>query len=189
MIRAKEVLASGHWDRASETDTIELPHDGRGLRRVAMRANGDTVFMLDAGDEGVLREGDGTKREDGRCVRVVAAAEHLVEATAADAQTLSLLAYALGNAHIAVEFSGSTIRVAREPSIEQALTQMGASLTPVVAPFDPIGGGGHHHHDHGHGHHHHHEHGTDCGCGHDHGHDGHSHDHAHGHNHGHGQKG
>lgn len=190
MIRATEVLPSGQWDRAKEADTIELPHDGRYRRRIAMRGARDTVFLLDPADAGMLHDGDGLKLEDGRVVRVIAAIEPVAEITAGDPQQLARIAWHLGNLHVPAQMLSGRIRVARDAALEESVARLGATVSHLEAPFDPEGGAAAaetanahgHHHGHTHHHHHDHEHGENCGCGHE-----HAHDHGH-HHHGHAHK-
>jgi urease accessory protein len=178
MIRATSVLPSGRWDRAKEADKIELPHDGRHRRRVAMRGTGDTVFLLDLSEATLLRDGDGLQLEDGRVVRVVAAAEPIVEITG-EPHLLARLAWHLGNRHVPAQILADRIRIGRDHVLEEMVAKLGGKVVRIEAPFDPEAGAyaheehatrAHQHHDHDHGY--------------DHGHD-HSHRHKHGHDHGH----
>ncbi len=195
MIRATEVLAAGQWNQAAEADSIELPHDGRHRRRIAMRGTRDTVFLLDLAEAMMLRDGDGLKLEDGRVVRVISASEPIAEITASDPHHLSRIAWHLGNRHVPAQILSDRIRIGRDHVLEELMVKLGAKVSRIEAPFDPEGGAyaeetaqahGHHHHDHGHDHdghdHAHHEHSPECGCGHD-----HTHDHGH-HHHGHAHK-
>ncbi|MGE0339719.1 MAG: urease accessory protein UreE [Xanthobacteraceae bacterium] len=194
MIRATEVLPNGHWDRASETDTIELPHDGRHRRRIAMRGEKDTVFLLDLAEAAMLRDGDGLKLQDGRVVRVISAPEPVVEITARDPGDLARIAWHLGSRHVPAQMLAGRIRIGRDDALEELVVRLGAEVSRLDAPFDPEGGtyaeetahahGHHTHHHHDHSHHHDHDHGANCSCGHDHS-QGHEHDHAHGHGHDH----
>ena len=193
MIRATEVLPSGHWNRAGEADSIELPHDGRHRRRIAMRGAKDTVFLLDLAEATMLHDGDGLKLEDGRVVRVIAASEPIAEITAGDPHHLTRIAWHLGNRHVPAQILPDRIRIGRDHVLEELMVKLGAKVARIEAPFDPEGGAyaeetahahGHHHHGHDHAHHHDHEHGDNCGCGHDHSHD-HAHDRHHDHDHGH----
>ncbi len=194
MIRATEVLPSGHWDRASETDTIELPHDGRHRRRIAMRGEKDTVFLLDLAEAAMLRDGDGLKLQDGRVVRVISAAEPVMEIAARDPRDLARIAWHLGSRHVPAQMLADRIRIGRDDALEELVVRLGAEVSRLDAPFDPEGGpyaeetahahGHHTHHHHDHSHHHDHDHGANCSCGHDHSQD-HEHDHAHGHGHDH----
>ncbi|HXL68780.1 MAG TPA: urease accessory protein UreE [Xanthobacteraceae bacterium] len=168
MIRATSVLPAGKWDRAKEADRIELPHDGRHRRRVAMRGAGDTVFLLDLSDATLLRDGDGLELEDGRVVRVVAAAEPIVEITG-EPHLLARLAWHLGNRHVPAQILPDRIRIGRDHVLEEMVTKLGGRVARIEAPFDPEAGAyaheehgrqAHHHdHDHGHDHQHGHRHG------------------------------
>lgn len=192
MIRATEVLLSGQWNRAAEADSIELPHDGRHRRRIAMRGARDTVFLLDLAEAAMLHDGDGLKLQDGRVVRVIAANEPIVEIMTADSHHLARIAWHLGNRHVPAQILSDRIRIGRDHVLEELMVKLGAKVEHVEAPFDPEGGAyaeetahahGHHGQDHSRAlHNHDHDHGEACGCGHDHGH-AHDHHHDHGHHH------
>jgi urease accessory protein len=126
------------------------------------------------------------KLEDGRIVEVVAAPEPLAEIRGADPAALTRVAWHLGNRHLPTELTNRSLRIRRDPVIEDMARGLGATVIAIEAPFNPEGGAyvraaggedrdhGHDHphgddHDHGHDHHH------------DHGHDHHDHDHGHGH--------
>jgi urease accessory protein len=192
MIRATKVLTSGSWDRKKEADHIELPHDGRHRRRIAMRGAKDTVFLLDLADATMLRDGDGLELADGRVVRVVAASEPVVEIRA-EPHLLTRVAWHIGNRHVPAQILADRILIGRDHVLEEMIAKLGAKVARVDAPFEPEGGAyaeetarAHGHHTHHHHHSNDHEHGDNCGCGHDHGHD-HKHDHGHDHHH-HGHK-
>lgn len=187
MIHARTLLPAGTWDAAHAADRVVLPHDGRHRRRIAMRGEGDVVFLLDLPEAVRLKDGDGLQLDDGRTVAVFAAQEPVAEITARDAHHLARLAWHLGNRHVPAELLADRIRIARDPVLEEMARGLGAAVAVVEAAFEPEGGAyeaaeAHGHHDHAH---HAHEHGADCGCGHDHKHD---HAHGHGHNHGHEHK-
>jgi urease accessory protein len=150
MIRATEVLPAGQWDRKAEVDKIELAHDGRHRRRVTLRAAGDTVFLLDLLEAVNLRDGDGLKLDDGRVIRVVAAAEPLLEITGAP-HLLSRLAWHLGNRHVPAEVRTESLRIAPDHVLEAMLKNLGAGIAHIEAPFYPEAGA-YAHGDHGHGH-------------------------------------
>jgi urease accessory protein len=174
MIRATSVLPAGSWDRATEADKIELPHDGRHRRRVAMRAAGDTTFLLDLSEATLLRDGDGLQLEDGRVVRVVAAAEPILEITG-EAHLLARLAWHLGNRHVPAQIFPDRIRIGRDHVLEEMVAKLGGKVARIEAPFDPEAGAyayeeqrAHHQHDHDHDHDHDHGHGRKHGHGHGH---------------------
>ena len=171
------------------------------------------AFLLDLEDAVMLRAGDGLKLEDGRVVEVVAAPEPLAEIRAADAAALTRIAWHFGNRHLPTELLRTSLRIRRDPVIEEMAKGLGASVVAIEAPFNPEGGAyvrgpapahdhhDHDHHDHEHAHHHgdahhahtdhqsvgaeSHVHAPDCGHDHEHEHHEHHHDHDHGHDHGH----
>jgi urease accessory protein len=188
MQHAHTVLPSGAWSD-EPADTVVLDYDERYRRRVAMTGVRGLEFLLDLAEAVMLRAGDGLKLDDGRIVEVVAAPESLVEIRAADAAALTRIAWHLGNRHLPTELLRKSLRIRRDPVIEDMARGLGGSVVAIEAPFNPEGGAyvralaqAHDHHERGHhdrGHDHSHDH-----HGHDHSHDHHGHDHGH-HDHGH----
>ncbi|MCB4771764.1 urease accessory protein UreE [Ancylobacter sp. Lp-2] len=202
MIRARTLVPAGSWDVSTAADKVVLPHDGRHRRRIAMRGEGDVVFLLDLPEAVRLKDGDGIALEDGRLVAVVAAEEPVAEIVARDPHHLARLAWHLGNRHVPAQLLADRIRIARDGVLEEMARGLGATVDIVEASFEPEGGAyeaaeahghghaghdhgdhdhrdhdhGHHDHDHAHHGHEHHEHGEACGCGHDHGDHHHQHD-------------
>ena len=121
----------------------------------------------------LVRGGDVLVAEDGSMVRVVAAAQPVLEvrACAEHGTPFDLLraAYHLGNRHVSLELRPDHLRLEPDHVLADMLRQMHLIVAETQAPFEPEGGayaaGGH-------------------GHGHDHGHD-HDHDHGHGHDHAH----
>lgn len=190
-LRADKVIPAGHWS-GPPADTVVLDFDERYRRRVTMAGVGGLEFLLDLAEAALLRGGDGLRLEDGRIVEVLAEPEPLAEIRAADALTLSRIAWHLGNRHLPTELLPKALRIRRDPVIEAMAEGLGARIIALEAPFNPEGGAyvkaetcaephdhSHRHaHDHGasgeHGHHHDHTH--DHHHGDDHAH--HAHDHA-----------
>ena len=154
MKRAVDVKVAGQWDETSAVDTISLDAHDRRRRRVMLRAERGTKFLLDLPKSTALYDGDGLVLDDGAMVRIVGRPEPLVEIAAADAHQLARLAWHIGNRHIDVEIVGDRLRIRRDHVIEDMLSRLGAKLSPVEAPFNPEHGAyDHPGHDHSHGHH------------------------------------
>jgi urease accessory protein len=158
MIRASHVLSDGTWDRAREADRIALTHDARHRRRIAMKGEGGTEFLLDLAEAAYLRDGDGLALDDGRIVRVVAADEPVLEIEG-EAHLLARIAWHIGNRHVPAQILPDRLRIARDHVLEQMIGMLGARVERTTAPFDPEPGaysGEHGHtHRHAHGHHSH----------------------------------
>jgi len=186
MLKATEVVSSGHWPSAARKAVVTLAHHDRHRRRIRLTADDGTSFLLDLAEATVLRHGDGLKLENNAgYIEVQAAPEPLIEVRAPSAQLLARLAWHLGNRHLPAEIHADRILIRDDHVIVDMLKGLGAQVQAVNAPFDPEGGaygqhnhdpshpyglgsrygkggehaGGHSHdhgHDHGHGHHHHH---------------------------------
>jgi urease accessory protein len=211
MLRADTVIPAGGWS-GEPTDSVVLDFDERHRRRVAMTGVRGLGFLLDLPEAVALRAGDGLRLEDGRVVEVVAAPEALAEIRAADAAALTRIAWHFGNRHLPTELLRKSLRIRRDPVIEEMARGLGARVVAIEAPFNPEGGAyvrgpeaphGHdhdHEHDHDHGHHDHDHHHGDAHHRHGdhqsldaephvHGPDcGHDHEHDHHHADGHGHK-
>jgi len=181
MLHAHSVVPSGAWS-GEPADTVVLDYDERYRRRIAMTGVRGLDFLLDLPEAVMLRAGDGLKLEDDRIVEVVAAPEALVEIRAADAAALTRIAWHFGNRHLPTELMRKSLRIRRDPVIEDMARLLGGAVVAIEAPFNPEGGAyvraPVHGHDHDHDDHHGHGHDHDDGHSHARGHD-HDHDQAH----------
>ncbi len=166
MPRTARVLAAAeHGDRPI-ADTLILDYEQRsaGSFTAAGVKGGHYEVALAQGRR--PRTDDLLELDDGTLLEVVAAAEPLIEARAADLPALMRLAWHLGDRHVPVEILPNRIRLRRDAALEKLLASLGAKLSAIEAPFEPEGGAyaAHGHvHDHAHGHdhapgHRHHDH-------------------------------
>ena len=192
MLRAQSVLPAGGWSE-EPADSVVLDFDDRHRRRIQMTGVRGLAFLLDLPEAVALRAGDGLRLEDQRIVEVVAAPEPLAEIRAADPAALTRVAWHLGNRHLPTELLKKSLRIRRDPVIEEMVRGLGANVVAIEAPFNPEGGAylrgpaSHDHHDHAHAHgdaHHQHTDHQNIGakphvhgpyCGHDHAHEDHGH--------------
>ena len=183
MLRAIQIIhadaASGH---AAAFDVAVLAHDERHIRRRAIALSKGERVLVDLPEPVVLETGDLLALEDGRTAGIVAAEEELYDIRARDAVHLTQLAWHIGNRHLAAAISAERILILRDHVIKAMLEGLGATVTDIVAPFEPVRGAysgqGHDHgHAHDHGHHHGHDHSHGHEHDHHHDHDGHHHHH------------
>jgi urease accessory protein len=138
--------------RCSETthqEELSLPFELRQKSRLRtkLKSGEEAGLFLEHGS--ILRGGDCLRANDGRVVRVVAADEHLMEATCATPFELGRAAYHLGNRHVPVQIGEGWLRFQADEVLAQMLRGLKAAVTTVTAPFEPEAGayaGGHHHH-------------------------------------------
>ena len=115
-------------------------------QRTALASGEEAALFLDRGS--TLRGGDCLLSDDGRVVRVVAAAEALMEVKSGDAGVLARAAYHLGNRHCPVEIASGVLRFPADHVLAEMLLGMGLAVASISAPFEPEAGAyaaGHHH--------------------------------------------
>lgn len=112
-------------------------------RRITL-ANGEDV-LVDFEKPVHLEQGDRLVLEDGRTAQVVAAPEELMQVTARDPQHLVVLAWHIGNRHLAAQVDAARILLRRDRIIRGMLEQLGATVTDVTEPFVPAHGAYHAH--------------------------------------------
>src|SRR5215510_2793979 len=152
MRRACEIRTAGSWNAATAIDRVVLDAGERHRRRIALRGERGTAFLLDLPQAAALKDGDGLVLEDGAIVRVAGKAEPLIEIAASSLHELARFAWHIGNRHAELQVVGERLRIRRDHVLEEMLRGLGARMTSIEAPFDPERGAyGHGHADH-HGH-------------------------------------
>lgn len=161
-IRAGDLPPEG--ERPVPFDVAVLAHDERHLRRKVLElVHGDRI-LVDLPEPVALEHGDVLVLDDGRHAEIIAAEEEVFDIRARDAVHLAELAWHIGNRHLAARIEADRILILRDHVIRTMLEGLGARVTDVSEPFEPLRGAyaGHapgHGHEHGHGHDHHHGHG------------------------------
>ena len=152
-----------HAREAGDTvpfDIAVLPHDERHLRRRAIGLQHGDRILVDLPKPVVLDNGDRLVLEDGRHVEIIAAEEEVYDIRARDPVHLAELAWHIGNRHLAAAIEAGRILILRDHVIKDMLEGLGAIVTEIVEPFQPVRGAySGHDHGHDHGHHDDHDHG------------------------------
>ena len=157
-------IAAIETKRAVGGDRITLDFDHRNRRRIVLQSDGGVTLLLDMPRAVHLRDGDTLVLEDGGRVTVVAAAEALLEISAADIAALVRIAWHLGNRHLPTQLlagaDGGRLRIRADHVIAAMVEGLGGRCEDIDEPFDPEGGAyaegvggatGHGHHGHAHG--------------------------------------
>jgi urease accessory protein len=149
---------AGHWPKERAAGSVTLDFDARHRRRIRLTTDQGEEVLLDLPKAIAMADGDALQLEDGRLLKVQAAAEPLVEVRHKDPHQLMRLAWHLGNRHLPTEIRDQILRIRPDHVIEEMLHRFGAALVKVQASFQPEGGaygdhGDHRDHDHS-GHHH-----------------------------------
>ena len=134
---------------------LVLPYEVRDKSRLrASLVSGEEVSVFTVRGT-ILRHGDLLRGDDGRIVRVSAAAEATYQVVADTPQHLLRCAFHLGNRHTQAQVGDGFLRIRKDPVLKEMLEGLGAKVTEQNAAFEPESGaygGGHHHH--GDDHHH-----------------------------------
>jgi urease accessory protein len=149
---------AGHWPKEKAAGALTLNFDERHRRRIRLTTDQGESVLLDLPKAVAMADGDGLQLEDGKWLRVQAAAELIVEVTHKDPNQLMRLAWHLGNRHLPTEIRNQVLRIRPDHVIEDMLHGFGADLVRVRAPFQPEGGaydGAGRHHRHNDSDHHH----------------------------------
>jgi len=130
--------------------TLTLAFDQRQKSRLRARlASGEEVaLLLPRGT--TLRGGDLVGASDGRIIEVIAEPERVLHIECGTPTALARAAYHLGNRHVPLQVGDGWLRIAADHVLADMLSNLGATVTPIEAPFEPEAGaysGGHHHHD------------------------------------------
>ncbi len=143
MRRLVMVAKAGEWPDDGDVDTIALGYDDRHRRRLRLTTSAGEGVLLDLTKPQPLDEGDGLAFEhDGGWLRIVAAAEQVLEIKGRDDKHLIRLAWHLGNRHLPTQIlEGGLLRIRYDQVIEEMLTNLGATIKRVEAPFKPEGHG------------------------------------------------
>ncbi|OGB22163.1 MAG: urease accessory protein UreE [Burkholderiales bacterium RIFCSPLOWO2_02_FULL_57_36] len=131
---------------------LVLPFELREKSRLrAALASGEEVAVFTVRGT-VLRNGDLLKGDDGRIVKITAAAESTYRVDCNTPRDLLRCAFHLGNRHTQAQVDSDTksgfLRIRKDTVLKDMLEGLGATVTEEQAPFEPESGaygGGHHH--------------------------------------------
>ena len=131
---------AGHWPKEQAAGAVTLDFDARHRRRIRLTTDDDEDFLLDLPKTVAMADGDALQLDDGRLLKVQAAAELTVEVRHADPNQLVRIAWHLGNRHFPTEIRNDVLRIRPDHVIEAMLHGFGADLVKLQAPFQPEGG-------------------------------------------------
>ncbi len=136
--RATTVSLANEWPAERERATVTLDYDGRHRRRIRLVADSGEPFLLDLPHAARLDEGDGLELENGGYVRVVAAAESVVDLSCPTVSETAQVAWHIGNRHIPIQtLPDGALRIRNDHVIVEMARRLGAQIQPRQAPFSP----------------------------------------------------
>jgi urease accessory protein len=136
LLMLRERVAPG----APTAGVLALPFELRRRSRLLTKLVDGTPIGLQLERGAPLRDGECLRGDDGRLYRVRAADESVMEARARDATSLARIAYHLGNRHAALQIGDGFVRFATDDVLATMVRGLGATVTPLCAPFEPEAG-------------------------------------------------
>jgi urease accessory protein len=185
MLRATHLLRKADLKGRIAIDSVTLDRQGRYRRRVLLTTDRGHEVMLDLAEATYMAHGDALDLGNGTCVKIIAAAEALLEIHAHGPVELARIAWHIGNRHTPCEIGREAIYIQPDHVLEEMVIGLGAHVHHVTRPFEPEGGAyggkgplqeGHHGHSHSHSHAEAHAHSAHASS-HSHTHEHHHHDH------------
>jgi urease accessory protein len=138
MRRAVACEAQGAWPAEREVGTATLPFGERFRRRIRLTDDAGLPFLLDLERAVVLADGTGLRLAEGGYIRVVAAAEEVIDIDVGSARELARVAWHLGNRHVPLEIVGErSLRIAADPALAAMLAGLHVRTRLGRAPFTP----------------------------------------------------
>jgi urease accessory protein len=127
--------SAGQWPREKAAGDLTLDFDAHHRRRIRLTMDQGEEVLLDLPKAVAMADGDGLQLDDGRWVKIKAAAELIVEVRHKDLNQLMRLAWHLGNRHLPTEIRNQVLRIRPDHVIEDMLHGFGADLVKAQAPF------------------------------------------------------
>jgi urease accessory protein len=157
VLRAVTIVRKAAVKAGAIVDRITLDHEARQRRRIAVRSDTGSDFLIDLEKASTVRDGDALRLEDGGLLIVKAAAEPLLEIKAENPLRLLRVAWHIGNRHTPAEITADAIYLTEDHVLATMVRGLGCSVRRVMRAFQPEPGAyaGHdsHAHDHGAGDH------------------------------------
>lgn len=145
-LQATEVARVGQW-KGPGVAALVLDYEARFLRRKRLICEDGQAVMVDLAETVSLDPGDALMTSEGP-VEIHAAPEALLQITG----DLPRLAWHIGNRHTPCAVADDHLLIRADHVLAEMLLGLGATVTPLTAPFRPEGGAYGHGRTHGHAH-------------------------------------
>jgi len=150
MLLVTERLAEADKTQAYLTLCYE---DRKKFRLRTTLDNGEEVG-LQLSRQGVLRNGDQLRADNGLVIQVRASDEAVSTVHCDDTLLMAKACYHLGNRHVPLQITRHYLRYQQDHVLDDMVKQLGLDIKHEMAPFEPESGAYHEHASH----HHHHAH-------------------------------
>ena len=148
ILHIKSWSRSGLWPEEKLKYQITLMSSDRLCRRKKLKVDSGQEIMLSLDKVVEFRDNDGLELENGDWVRIKSAQEDVIDIIAKNNEHHSLLAWHLGNRHLAIQVvSENILRILADHVIAKMLEGLEAKIEYKKEVFNPeFGAYGSHHH-------------------------------------------
>ena len=138
MLRATTVLPAGTWPADAATGSVTLTWEDRHRRRIRMADDAGQSFLLDLDRPTAMADGDGLALEGAGVLRIMAAAEPVLEVACQSAAEAARVAWHLGNRHTPIQvLADGGLRLRDDHVLAGMLRHLGVESIRCHAPFEP----------------------------------------------------
>ena len=138
MQRATTILRAKSWSDDDVLSTVTLTFDDRFRRRIKMKADDGSSFLLDLAEATRLEEGDALILENGGVIAVKAAEEDVLDIFCQTAAETARIAWHIGNRHTPVQvLEEGGLRITYDHVLQHMVEGLGAIATRKQAAFSP----------------------------------------------------
>ncbi|AXI03455.1 urease accessory protein UreE [Aquirhabdus parva] len=124
----------------ADVETLALPFDTRQKSRFRATLASGIDIGVDLPRTGVLRSGAYIATQTDEALQIVAAAETVMQAVAADSFTLLKAAYHLGNRHVPLMLTPDAVYFEPDHVLAEMVEGLGLTVTTMQHPFEPESG-------------------------------------------------
>ena len=143
--------ATKHTHTASNpVGQVTLDHAQRHLRRKRITLDDGSDLIVDLPKAVQLAPGDALVTEQDKHIEIIAARQKLFCLQARDDQHFAELCWHLGNRHCPAQITERQIFIEADPVLRNMLEGLGARISELEAPFQPVHGAYHTHASHAH---------------------------------------
>lgn len=127
-----------HADKIDGELVLRYEQREKSRLRATLRSGEEVALFTVRGS--VLRDGDLIRGNDGRVIRIEAAAEATYRIECANGHQLLRCAFHLGNRHTQAQLGDGFLRIRQDPVLKEMLQGLGATVQEENAAFEPESG-------------------------------------------------
>ncbi|MCU0550954.1 MAG: urease accessory protein UreE [Leptolyngbya sp. Prado105] len=126
--------------QSSPDYVLSLTAEERSRSRFLFQSDDGEALYLNLPRGTTLKDGDWLESEDGKFVKIQAKPEPVLTVTTGNSLNLLQAAYHLGNRHVPLEISNTSLRLSPDSVLQDLLEHRGLQVKSETVPFQPESG-------------------------------------------------